>query len=233
MAYTVTYKRRTKTGKMSTVKRRVAGNRPSPSSPSPGTTVPSRAKKPAARKGQITSAKRPSASKQFKAPAPQKKSATVKRSTTVKAKAPQKKMPTMSRGNALRIAGTLLGSEAKREASKAAKKIDRSINNLGKKLTRPKGSLNLAFGNSSILMDVEREIRRQEIGKTPTPMEIAGRSALTLGNRRFSNLEQAVVVAGAIAFDSKSFQLRLNKDIARKMKRGQKSDPFNMALWKG
>lgn len=35
MAYTVTYKRRTKTGKMSTVKRRVAGNRPTPS---PGTT---------------------------------------------------------------------------------------------------------------------------------------------------------------------------------------------------
>jgi hypothetical protein len=215
MAYTVTYKRRTQTGKMTTVKRRVAGNRPSPSSPSPGTTVPSRAKKPAARKGQITSAKRPSASKQFKTPASQKKS------------------PTMSRSNALRIVGTATGIEMKRQAASVKKEIGRATKRVAGAVTRNKGSMNLAFGKASILMDVEREIRRAEIGKTPTPMEIAGRSALTLGNRRFSNMEQAVVVSAALSLDAKSFRVLLNKDIARKMKRGQKSDPFNMALLKG
>jgi len=53
MAYTVTYQRRTKTGKKVTVRRRVAGNKPTSNyqpgstsgrnaSPSPGTTVPAR-----------------------------------------------------------------------------------------------------------------------------------------------------------------------------------------------
>jgi len=244
MAYTVTYQRRTKSGKKVTVRRRVAGNKPTPGGPKKAGAKKAPAKKAPSRSvaAKSRSTKRYTAPKKTTA-----RKAPVRKTTARKAppsnarvsrKAPSRKAPS----NASRIFG--LGKKAAgfavrpyapgikasrdlaRDVSRGAKVVGRAAGSAAKSIGRTankamagarRGSLNLAFGNASNLMKLEGAIRKAR-GFNPTAREIATRSALTVTGRRFSNAEQAAIVFGALTVsDKNTFNTDINTSATWKL----------------